>query len=143
MTYDGANFKIDAYKEELDRINNEIKQLKKEKAALEQDVADNYAEQIASLLKEKDEPYGSVNIVHGEFTVKITKPKKVAYDQRLLSNVYYKIKEAGDNPDNYIKTKYSVSETSFKDWSDAIKGVFADSRTVGYGATKIEIVEND
>ncbi len=99
------------------------------------------AKEIQALLKAKDEPYGDVSIIVGNRKVKINCPKKVSYDQKALAKAHDDIKAAGDSPDVYIKTEYSISETAYKSWPEEVRAFFAAARTVAPGNMSLKIVE--
>lgn len=136
------NFQIDKFYEELSEIASTIKKLQKQKKQIESQIEENYREKFQELFSQKNKPYGTVSITHGEFDIKVTRPKKVTYDQEKLSNLYAEIKKHED-PSLYITVKYDVSETSYKKFSKEIKSVFDKIRTIDYGTTKIEIIKND
>lgn len=97
--------------------------------------------EIQQLLKAKDEPFGDVKIIVGNREVKVNVPKKVSWEQKKLAEKRKLIIEAGDNPDVYIDTEYSVSETAYKKWPDDVREFFQDARTVSAGNPSIKIVE--
>lgn len=142
MTQDRTNFKIDAYYEEIARINGEIKELTRQKKALEADVLENYKENFEELLRQKPEPFGKVSFMVGEYEVNYTRPKNVSWDQNKLAGLYEKIKQH-ENPDAYIKVKYDVQEVNFKNWPEVIRDAFIPARTIKNGTQKIEITKAD
>ena len=138
MTTPGHNFKTDEYFKQINDIEDQIKELKRQKSALEADVMENFKEQFDNLLRQKDEPFGKVSLCHGEFVLEYTRPKKVEWDQDKVADLYKKISEHED-PSLYIKTKYDISETAYKNWPEAIKNTFLKARTVKNGPQKVTI----
>lgn len=132
------NFDIEQHYNELEAVNHQLAELKNRKASLENDIIQNFRDEFEHLLREKDEPFGKVNVVFGEFDMHYTVPKKVQWNQEKLAKIREKIGQF-ENPDQYIKVKYDVSETAFKNWPDDIKEVFMPARTVCNGSAKIEI----
>ena len=113
------------------------KNIKQHKA----DLLNRREKEIQQLLKAKDEPFGDVKIIVGNREIKVNVPKKVAWEQKKLAEKHKLIVEAGDNPDVYIDTEYSVSETAYKKWPDYVREFFQDARTVSAGNPSIKIVE--
>lgn len=99
--------------------------------------------EIKQLLKAKDEPFGKVEIIVGNYAVDVTVPKKVVWDQDLLRDKHKSIAESGDNPDMYIKTKYDVSETAYKSWPKEVREFFDDARSVAAGNPTIKISKRE
>lgn len=131
-----------------DELLRLIEQAEATKAMCDKNIKQHKAEllnrrekEIQQLLKAKDEPFGDVKIVVGNREVKVNVPKKVSWEQKKLAEKRKLIVEAGDNPDVYIDTEYSVSETAYKKWPDDVREFFQDARTVSAGNPSIKIVE--
>lgn len=93
-------------------------------------------EEIDNKLMDKDEPFGTVEVDGFKFTI----PKSVTWDQKQLADLVKEIKESGGMVENYIDSKYSVSETKLKKWPDVIRKRFISARSVKRGTVKIEKV---
>ena len=67
----------------------------------------------------------------------------MSWDQQFLSDMYARIKDAGDDPDIYINattvTDYAVLETNFKAWPEEYQKAFMPGRTVTPGKTVFTI----
>lgn len=131
-----------------DELLRLIEQAEATKAMCDKNIKQHKAEllnrrekEIQQLLKAKDEPFGDVKIIVGNREVKVNVPKKVTWEQKKLAEKRKLIVEAGDNPDVYIDTEYSVSETAYKKWPDDVREFFQDARTVSAGNPSIKIVE--
>ena len=131
-----------------DELLRLIEQAEATKAMCDKNIKQHKAEllnrrekEIQQLLKAKDEPFGDVKIIVGNREIKVNVPKKVAWEQKKLAEKRKLIVEAGDNPDVYIDTEYSVSETAYKKWPDDVREFFQDARTVSAGNPSIKIVE--
>jgi uncharacterized protein (UPF0128 family) len=111
--------------------------IKKHKATL----LDRREKEIQALLKAKDEPFGDVTLIVGNHKVKVNVPKKVTWEQSKLAEKRKTIVDAGDNPDVYIDTEYSISETAYKKWPDEVREFFQDARTVMPGNPSLKIIE--
>ncbi len=134
------NFDIHWYHDELMALRANVKETKRLEKNLISEVLQQYGESISDLLSLKGEPYGIVSAEDSGFVIKADTPKKVTWDQEMLAEIYEKIKKHED-PSPYIKVKYEVSETAYKNWSDDIKEVFSPARTESHGTTKIDITQ--
>lgn len=81
-------------------------------------------------LKDNDYGCGTANIETDRYKVKVTVSKGVKWDEVVLRNIAEQIREGGQNPEDYIKYKLSVSETDYKKFGDNIQAVFEPARTV-------------
>jgi len=88
-------------------------------------------------LKDKDYGCGTANIETPQFKIKTVVSKKIKWDETLLKGIAEQIKDAGQDPEVYIKYKLSVSETAYKDFPEKIQDVFTKARTVEPSAPKI------
>lgn len=137
-----SNFNIHFYHNELLEIAEAEKRLKARKKTAINDITENYREYLREKLLAKPEPFGTVNLHHGEYEVKYIVPKDVSWDQEKLAELYKRISEHED-PNQYIQVTYKVSETSYKSWPDDIKKAFDPARTVKEGAERIEIKKEE
>ena len=80
---------------------------------------------------------GAVNLKIDGVEVKQDIPKNVKWDQAELEQTYGEIKDAGDNPEDYITLSYKVTETVYTKMPDWAKAVFDKARTVGAGKPKL------
>ncbi len=100
-------------------------------------------DEIQALLKAKDEPYGSVDLIVGNHKVQVTVKKDVKWDQKGLESLWTRISDDGQNPKNFIKVEYDVSETMWKSWDTDMQDAFRDARTVQPGTATIKIVKEE
>jgi len=105
------------------------------------DLLERREKEIQLRLKEKDEPFGDVTIIVGNHEVKITVPKKVTWDNKMLAAMYKEITASGENAAMYVDTDYSISETTYKKFSDDIRDFFVSARTVTPGNPSLKIVK--
>ena len=142
---------------ERNRIETRIRELldlqKVSEIGLEIETLDTAAEEIsrqieaiitaplseARLREGKDT--GVINLEIDGVPIKQDVPKTVDWDQSKLAGIVDTIRKAGDDPSQYVQVKYSVPETNFKAWPDAIRKVFAPARTVKPGKPKVEFKE--
>lgn len=120
--------KLEHKKEELEVIKREI-------AILESDIYLANKDAINDAYSEKGSPYGTVH-VNG---LTINTPKKVTWDQGKLADMYDKIKLGNENPGDYIKVSYDVSETKYNAWPESIRAAFDEARTVQPGKVTIKL----
>lgn len=102
---------------------------------------DRREKEIQELLRAKDEPFGDVNIVVGNHKVKVNVQKKVVWDTDMLAAKHKEIAESGENPEMYMKVKYDVSETAYKNFPQEVRDYFAPARTVMPGNPSLKVVK--
>lgn len=95
------------------------------------------AARLRRLANGKDQ--GRVHLKDEGFNITADLPKRVEWDQNKLADVVAKIEEAGDNPAEYVKTVYEVSERAYTAWPASIRKVFEPARTVKNGKPKYTI----
>lgn len=131
--------KLDNLLSSIEDITQKIEALKNEKAQLEATLAESIAGDVRSQLVDKEYGCGTATIETDAFKVKVVIAKKVEYDQAKLASLFDQIKESGDNPLEYLKVKYDVSETAYKNWPSGIRAAFEPARTVEPSKPKITI----
>lgn len=136
VAYDALTLKeisslMDANKSQIDLLASMNKKLVIEvERRLSDDVCDAYLA--------KGSHFGTVNIVQDGLTIVFDTPKKVSYDQDKLEAKFNEIRTAGQDPSEYIDVDYSISETKYKAWPEAIKNEFEDARTVEQGKMTVK-----
>jgi hypothetical protein len=124
----------------IEDVTQKIEALKTEKAQLEATLAESVACDVRSQLADKEYGCGTATIeTTNSFKVRIVIAKKVEYDQSKLADLFDKIDQSGDDPFEYIKVKYDVSETAYKNWPSKIQAAFEPARTVEPSKPKITI----
>jgi hypothetical protein len=119
----------DVISEILD-IDDRIDALKKKRTECESDLNTFIGADVAEQLKDKDYGAGTVNVETERYKVKAVVSKKVKWDNLQLAGIYEVIKASGENPSDYIKLSYDVSEAAYKNWPEKISKVFEPARTV-------------
>lgn len=76
---------------------------------------------------------GVVHFDDGRVRVSADLPKKVEWDQGVLSDIVRRIREGGEEPAEYVETSYKVSETKFNAWPETLRNVFLPARTLKTG----------
>lgn len=85
---------------------------------------------------------GTVNLEDNGFTAKRVTKRNIKYDQSGLGALHKKITDSGDDPKQYIKVEYDISETAYQAWPDKIKAMFEPLRTVTPSKAKTVLARN-
>ncbi len=92
--------------------------------------------------QEKDA--GTVRFEDNGFTVVADLPKRVKWDQRRLGELVELIRFAwGENPADYVKMKFEVSERAYEAWPPMLQEIFTPARTVETGKPSYELLPAD
>mgnify|MGYP000022236694 CR=1 FL=1 len=70
-------------------------------------------------------------------------PKKVTWDQDRLAAMATRIREAGDDPTEYLEIAYRVPERRFGAWPDAMREGFAAARSETTGKPVFRLETRD
>ena len=132
----------------LSNLKTEIEQLLEEAQRLDDklDAALDYrygprARQARAAL-EKDT--GTVRFEDNGFVVVADLPKRVKWDQQRLKEVVELIRSGwGENPADYVKVKFEVSERAYEAWPARLKELFAGARTVETGRPSYDLLPPD
>ena len=73
---------------------------------------------------------GRVRLGDGLFVIVADVPKRVDWDQDRLAAIVARIRQSGDDPSEYVRTTYEVSERAYGAWPSAIRRLFEPARTV-------------
>lgn len=132
---------IDAVQAEINNlmspIEKKLNELQSKRDELEIKMKTDIAKMAMDQLKDKDYGCGTANIDLSNHKVKVVVSKQVKWDEDKLKGIANKIRDAGQNPENFIKYKLSVSETAFKGFTEAIQNEFLPARTVEPSKPKI------
>lgn len=107
--------------------------------ALQEEVETRLKDQITAAYLAKGEDTGTVHVSAEGQHVEITRPKKVEWDQDTIVKTLERIKLAGDDPAEYVKTTHTVSEAAYNNWPSYIRAEFEPARTVKTGSVSIKI----
>ena len=82
---------------------------------------------------------GTVMVVVDGISVKHCLSKRVVWDQAKMQDIWNRILDAGDEPENYldVRTSYTVKEKLFESFPPSVKDVFMQAREIRTGAPKI------
>lgn len=86
---------------------------------------------------------GTVRIEDAGVVVIADLPKKVSWDQDRLAAMATRIREAGDDPTQYLEIAYRVPERRFGAWPDAMREGFAAARSETTGKPVFRLETRD
>ena len=85
--------------------------------------------------------FGVLHLTMDGIKVSQTVPKKVTWDQTILSGLFDRIKASGDEPRNYMKVELKIGEKEYDKFVPEIKTIFAEARTVTPGTPTVKFEE--
>lgn len=132
----------------LSNLKTEIEQVLEEAQRLDDklDAALDYrygprARQARAAL-EKDT--GTVRFEDNGFTVVADLPKRVKWNQQRLKELVELIRSGwGEDPADYVKVKFEVSERAYDAWPARLRELFTPARTVDTGKPSYELLPSD
>lgn len=130
---------LDALDALLTECDAEAKIVSVAKKAINDAIAGRYRDVIAAAYAAGDKDFGTVRVTDGEYQIVADTPKKVEWDQAELADIRERIVFSGENPSDFIKVAYSVSETAYNAWPPNIRNTFERARTVKPGAMTIKL----
>ena len=119
----------------LASLRAEMASLKNQETALVSEIAQIYNTQIQEQLADKDYGCGTATVDGAKFVIS----KTVKWDQAGLKDMYEKIRQGNENPDEYIDLKLDVKESKYKAWPTPIRESFEPFRTVTPSKIKITL----
>lgn len=102
-------------------------------------IALRFADQAQALRREAGKDTGTVRFEQDGVTVVADLPKKVDWDQSLIAAVVERIRNSGDDPDQYVEIAIKVPERKYTAWPDHIRRQFEPARTVKTGKPSISL----
>jgi hypothetical protein len=121
-------------------IDARLKRDKAAKARLDAGLAVRYADRAAEERQAAGKDTGTTRFDDGDFTVVADLPKRVDWDQDKLAAMVARIRDAGDDPAQYVDIAIKVPERKYAAWPDAIRKGFEPARTVRTGTLKVELL---
>ncbi len=92
-----------------------------------------FADHVQALRREAGKDTGTVRFEQDGVTVVADLPKRVDWDQALITGVVERIRAAGDDPTQYVDIAIKVPERKYTAWPENIRTAFAPARTVKTG----------
>lgn len=128
-------------KAEVDRIAEEAYRLD---AKLSAALDCRYGSRAHQARAAQHKDTGTVRFEDNGFTVVADLPKRVKWDQQRLGEIVELIRDGwGENPADYIRVKFEVSERAYEAWPPKLKELFTPARTVETGKPSYELVHID
>jgi len=121
-------------------IDARLKRDKAAKARFDAGLAVRYAERAAEERQAAGKDTGTTRFDDGDFTIVADLPKRVDWDQDELTAMVERIRDAGDDPAQYVDIAIKVPERKYAAWPDAIRKGFEPARTVRTGTLKVELL---
>ena len=116
-----------------------IDELKRVEKMIEANILSQAHDELAQQFNDSDYGTGTATLAAEGYKVKVVVTKKVTYDQDGLKSVAEQLASNGEDPAEYIKAKYDVSETAYKNWPSSLKAMFEPYRTVEPSKPSIKI----
>ncbi len=133
-TFVSLRAEIDRIAEEADRLDAKLN------AALDHRYGSRARQERAS----QDKDTGTVRFEDNGFIVVADLPKRVKWNQQRLRELVELIgSQWGENPADYVKVKFDVSERAYDSWPPRLKELFTPARTVETGKASYELVHID
>lgn len=114
-------------------LNHLIAWTKQVRSKLDAALAQRYGDQAQAALRASGRDFGTAHLDEGTVHIKAELPKRVQWDQARLKEIAQRIATAGDNVEDFLDVKLSVSEGRFTNWPPALREQFAAARTVVAG----------
>ena len=84
---------------------------------------------------------GTVRFEDNGFIIVAELPKRVRWNQQRLKELVELIRSGwGEDPADYVKVRYEVSERAYKSWPARLKELFSPARTVETGKPSYELI---
>ena len=106
---------------------------KKTKDWIDGAISLRFADHVQALRREAGKDTGTVRFEQDGVTVVADLPKRVDWDQSLITAVVERIRAAGDDPTQYVDIAIKVPERKYTAWPESIRTAFAPARTVRTG----------
>ena len=76
---------------------------------------------------------GTVNILDGTVHVSVEQPKRIEWDQQKLKVIVDRIRQAGEDPTEFVEISYRVAEAKYNAWPASLRASFDSARTLKPG----------
>lgn len=126
-----------------DEAAAESARVKRLKDRFEAALAQRYGAATEAERSAQSKTSGTVRIEDAGVVVIADLPKKVTWDQDRLATMATRIREAGDDPTQYLEIAYRVPERRFGAWPDAMREGFAAARSETTGKLVFRLETRD
>lgn len=121
-------------------VDGSLERAKAMKTRIDGALVLRYADRAAAARAAEGKDTGTVRLDDGGFTVVAELPKRVEWDQAKLALMVERIRDAKEDPAEYLEISYRVPERKYTAWPEALRQGFAPARTVRTGTLKVEIL---
>ena len=106
-------------------------------------LAVKYADAANAARQAAGKDTGTIRFLDDTVTVIADLPKKIDWDQSLISEVIKRIRAGGDDPAEYVEISFKVPERKYTAWPESIRATFAPARTVKTGKQTFRLTINN
>lgn len=131
------NITVDDVISEIQFIDEQIKNLQKKRTDFESSLNEFIGDDVAKQLAGKDYGCGTATVDTNNYKVKYVVSKRVKWDQDGLKLLAEQIAASGEDPYEYIKVDFDVSETAYKNWPSKYQKAFEPHRAVESSKPKV------
>ena len=121
----------------------ETARVKKLGDRLEAGIAQRYEAAAAAARISQGKTSGTVRVEDNGIVVIADLPKKVTWDQDHLADMVARIRDAGDDPTEYLELSYRVPERRYGAWPEALREGFAAARSETTGKPVFRLEPRD
>ena len=125
--------------EQKAEIKAEMEHLKSRLSNIESQIESIISEAVTAQRAATNKDTGTINMNINGLMIKHTVPKKVKWNQEILSRLANDIVNAGDDLMKYCTIEYKVPEKMFDSFQPEVQQAFMAARTVECGKPKIEL----
>jgi hypothetical protein len=133
------NFMLRELVKRKEGLEAAMAELREQLAEVDESINIEIAGPVAQARQLSGKDTGTVDVLVDGVRVKHLIPKRVVWDQEKMLDTWNMIKDAGDDPLNYmtVKTTHTVKEKLYDSFPDPVRAIFAEAREVRAGKPKI------
>lgn len=127
-----------------DEVAKRLEDAKRLDAKLDTALDLRYGSRARQARAEQEKDTGTVRFEDNGFTVVADLPKRVKWNQHRLKELVELIRSGwGEDPADYVKVKFEVSERAYDAWPARLRELFTPARTVETGKPSYELLPSD
>lgn len=123
--------------DQLAEVQHNLEQLqdwtKQARAKLDAALVRRFGELERAARADSGKDFGTVHFSDGPLRVTADQPKRVSWDQPQLAAIAQRIAASGERVEDYLDVEFSVPESRFNNWPNALRSQFEAARTVKPG----------
>lgn len=124
--------------------NAKLREAKSITAALGDALDHRYGQRAKQARASQEKDTGTVRMEDNGFVVVADLPKRVKWDQQRLEELVELIRSSwAEDPADYVKVKFEVSERAYDSWPARLKELFTPARTVETGKASYDLLPPD